>query len=73
VVAIMAAGLWLGGFLRAEELVVLQRVRRARSAKPPPPAETTEFAGEIVATDIPEAADATILDRVEPRKSEQVR
>jgi O-antigen/teichoic acid export membrane protein len=54
VVAIMAAGLWIGGFLQAEELAVLDRVRRARAPTAPPPAETTEFAGEIVAADLPD-------------------
>jgi O-antigen/teichoic acid export membrane protein len=54
VVAIMAAGLWLGGFLKADELAVLQRIRRVRAPAGPAPSETTEFAGEIVATDIPE-------------------
>jgi len=73
VVAVMTAGLWLGGFLRADELAVLQRVRRARTASAPPPAETTEFAGEIVATDIPEPSDATLAERVEQSKREPVR
>jgi O-antigen/teichoic acid export membrane protein len=56
VIVVMGAGLWIGGFLRPEELRVLNRFRRARQAHPsvPPPAETTEFAGEIVATDIQE-------------------
>ena len=72
VVAVMIAGLWLGGFLRADELAVLQRVRRARPVAAPP-AETTEFAGEIVAADIPEPADAAIAERVDPRTREQIR
>lgn len=54
VVALMAAGLWIGGFLQAEELAVLERVTRARSRAAPPPAETTEMAGEIVAADLPD-------------------
>jgi O-antigen/teichoic acid export membrane protein len=57
VVAVMAAGLWLGGFFKPEELRVLGAVRRSRAtpAGPmTPPAETTEFAGEIVATDLPD-------------------
>jgi O-antigen/teichoic acid export membrane protein len=56
VVLVMGAGLWLGGFLRPEELRVLERIRagrRAREAPVAPAAETTEFAGEIVATDLP--------------------
>ena len=73
VVGVMTAGLWLGGFLRADELAVLQRVRRARTATAPPPAETTEFAGEIVAADIPEPADAAIAERLDPRRREQTR
>jgi O-antigen/teichoic acid export membrane protein len=77
VVAVMTGGLWLGGFLRADELAVLQRVRRARTATAPPPADTTEFAGEIVAADIPEPTDAALAERidrnVDARKREQIR
>jgi O-antigen/teichoic acid export membrane protein len=57
VVVVMAAGLWLGGFFRPEELRVLERFRRSRAASESPltaPAETTELAGEIVATDLPD-------------------
>jgi O-antigen/teichoic acid export membrane protein len=57
VVLVMAAGLWLGGFFRAEELQVLERVRRSRrvaSQPVTPPSDTTELAGEIVATDLPD-------------------
>jgi O-antigen/teichoic acid export membrane protein len=57
VVVVMAGALWLGGFFRPEELRVLENVRRARAGarEPvPPPADTTEFAGEIVATDLPD-------------------
>jgi O-antigen/teichoic acid export membrane protein len=57
VVVVMAGALWLGGFFRPEELRVLENVRRARAvARAPvsPPADTTEFAGEIVATDLPD-------------------
>jgi hypothetical protein len=57
VVVVMMAGLWLGGFFRPEELRVLDRVRRARKtpADPiTPPADTTELAGEIVSTDLPD-------------------
>ena len=53
----MAGALWLGGFFRPEELRVLENVRRARAvarAPVPSPADTTEFAGEIVATDLPD-------------------
>jgi hypothetical protein len=55
VVLIMAAGLWLGGFLQPEELEVLKRVRPSRAEQPSiaTAADTTEFAGEIVATDLP--------------------
>jgi O-antigen/teichoic acid export membrane protein len=65
VVAIMAAGLWVGGFLQAEELAVLERVRRARTAAPPPPAETTELAGEIVAADLPDPESERLAAGVE--------
>jgi O-antigen/teichoic acid export membrane protein len=56
VVAVMATGLWIGGFLRADELQILKRLRFGRSvSKAPvtPAADTTEFAGEIVAAEIP--------------------
>jgi O-antigen/teichoic acid export membrane protein len=70
VVAVMAAGLWIGGFLQPEELDILKRVRSTRVAAPAPiapAAETTEFAGEIVATDIPDEAVAV------PREPERAR
>jgi O-antigen/teichoic acid export membrane protein len=53
VVAVMIAALWVGGFLKPEELSVLTKIRRARIPSVSAPAETTEFAGEIVATDLP--------------------
>ena len=56
VVFVMAAALWAAGFLRREELPGLDRLRRPTGAPAPdaaPPA-TTEFAGEIVATDLPD-------------------
>ena len=69
VVVVMAAGLALGGFFRPEELRVLETVRRSRAtpASPvTPSADTTEFAGEIVATDLPDEGIAapTIGERV---------
>jgi O-antigen/teichoic acid export membrane protein len=57
VVIVMTAGLWVGGFFRPEELRVLDRFRRTGgSARSPltPAGETTELAGEIVATDLPD-------------------
>jgi hypothetical protein len=54
---VMAVGLWAGGFLRADELAVLKRLRRARGGRGgavATPADTTEMAGEIVSTDLPE-------------------
>jgi len=59
VLVVMTAGLWLGGFFHAEELRVLDRIRRSRRATDGPittPADTTELAGEIVATDLPDEA-----------------
>ncbi len=56
VVIVMSLGLWAGGFLKPEELAVLKRIRIARSdagGSVATPADTTEFAGEIVATDLP--------------------
>jgi O-antigen/teichoic acid export membrane protein len=64
VVVVMAAGLWIGGFLQPEELQVLNRLRSSRRAPASAvaaQAETTEFAGEIVATDLPmEPGDAPV-------------
>ena len=57
VVIVMTAGLWVGGFFRPEELRVLERFRRARGSARSPltqAGETTELAGEIVATDLPD-------------------
>ena len=57
VVIVMAAGLWLGGFLKPEELQVVERLWRSRATPPvhtSPPADTTELAGEIVAVDVAE-------------------
>jgi O-antigen/teichoic acid export membrane protein len=57
VVVVMAAGLWLGGFLKPEELQVVERLWRSRLTTPTattPPAGTTELAGEIVAVDVAE-------------------
>jgi hypothetical protein len=61
VVVVMAAGLWLGGFLKPEELQMVERLWRARAmpampATPPP--DTTELAGEIVAVDVTEPPEA---------------
>jgi O-antigen/teichoic acid export membrane protein len=59
VVFVMMGGLWLGGFFRPEELRVLDRFRRSRRASTTPvtpPADTTELAGEIVSTDLPDEA-----------------
>ncbi len=69
VVSVMAAGLWLGGFFRPEELRVLERVRWSRAARGTPvtsTAETTEFAGEIVATDLPD-------EHIAPPNAERVK
>jgi peptidoglycan biosynthesis protein MviN/MurJ (putative lipid II flippase) len=71
VVAIMSAGLWIGGFLQPEELAVLERVRRARAPSLTAPPETTELAGEIVATDLPAPDDE--LAGGARRKQERVR
>jgi O-antigen/teichoic acid export membrane protein len=57
VIAVMGAALWVGGFLQPEELRVLERLRRPRVTAEPPlisPPDTTELAGEIVATDLQE-------------------
>lgn len=55
VVAIFTALLWATRFFRARELQQLQRLRGAAgTSRPAGPADTTELAGEIVATDIPD-------------------
>jgi O-antigen/teichoic acid export membrane protein len=59
VVVVMGGALWLGGFLKADELRVLQQLvrreaRQEKTTRPSMPADTTELAGEIVATDLPE-------------------
>jgi hypothetical protein len=56
VVIVMGSALWVGGFLRPEELALLKRVARSRAASPrvASSADTTELAGEIVATDLPD-------------------
>ena len=60
--------LWLGGFFRPEELRVLEKIRWSRAPRGNPvtsTAETTEFAGEIVATDLPDEAIAPpIAERI---------
>jgi O-antigen/teichoic acid export membrane protein len=56
VVVVMAAGLWLGGFLQPAELQILEKIGLPRTTASPTmasPADTTEFAGEIVTTDLP--------------------
>jgi len=61
VVVVMAAGLWLGGFLKPEELHVVGRLWRSRATPrvpAPRPADTTELAGEIVAVDVAEPPEA---------------
>jgi O-antigen/teichoic acid export membrane protein len=57
VVVVMGAGLWLGGFIKPEELRVLDRLRRPRAPAPVTAmrtSDTTELAGEIVAVDVPD-------------------
>src|SRR5262245_43245378 len=68
VVAVMTALLWITGFFNAEELQSLNaRRRRVRGRPVPPPADTTELAGEIVATDVPasDVGAAEVLQAVE--------
>ena len=52
----MAALLWMTGFFRADELRGLNALRRRLSGAAPvtPPPETTEKAGEIVTTELPD-------------------
>ena len=70
----MAAGLWIGGFLQAEELRSSSGSRRARRREPVPDAgETTELAGEIVATESRAEVGATSHGRREQSREEPVR
>jgi O-antigen/teichoic acid export membrane protein len=56
VFAVFAGLLWMTGFFKAEELAVLATLRRARASDRAavPVAETTEMAGEIISTELPE-------------------
>jgi O-antigen/teichoic acid export membrane protein len=54
VLAVFAALLWISGFFRAEELRVLGRLRYGRLLASAASVEATEFAGEIVAADVPD-------------------
>lgn len=57
VIIVTAAVLALTGFFQQAELAVLMRLRRAAGTGPAAgPAETTEFAGEIIAADLPDDA-----------------
>ena len=57
VVVVMALLLGVSGFFRPDELRVLQRLRRRQRTVPgTAPVETIELAGELVATDIPDAS-----------------
>ncbi len=53
VVGVFSALLRLTGFFRREELRMLSRLRPQRMPAPTSASETTELAGEIVATDLP--------------------
>lgn len=55
VVGVFAATLWVSGFFKPDELSRLAALRRRRTGAQPlePVTETTELAGEIVATDLP--------------------
>jgi O-antigen/teichoic acid export membrane protein len=71
VVAVFSALLWMSGFFRRDELRVLSRLRLARSVAHEP--ETTELAGEIVATDLPApdfaAREASVAAELNPLKT----
>jgi O-antigen/teichoic acid export membrane protein len=69
VVGVMGAVLWIAGFFQPEELRALVALvgRRVAAAPASPPADTTEFAGEIIAADFPD-------ERIAPQSNrEQVR
>jgi O-antigen/teichoic acid export membrane protein len=66
VVAVMATGLWAGGFLAPEEMRVLDRLTsRPSKAAMMVPTETVEMAGEIVAAEPPHEATAAVAERPE--------
>jgi hypothetical protein len=53
VLGVFAGLLWSSGFFRAEEIAVLQGLRRPRPAVSPASApEATELGGEIIAADV---------------------
>jgi O-antigen/teichoic acid export membrane protein len=52
VVAVMGTLLWATRFFNADELRVLNALRRRRGTPRPPRTDTTEFAGEVVAVDL---------------------
>jgi O-antigen/teichoic acid export membrane protein len=58
VMAVMAALLWATGFFRADELRELNALRRrlSRAAPVTTPPETTEKAGQVVSTELPDQA-----------------
>jgi O-antigen/teichoic acid export membrane protein len=74
VVVVMAAGLWLGGFLQPAELRVLQRLRWSRAARHIPmssPSDTTEMAGEIVAANLAEEVAPPAVTRTRGNQREE--
>jgi peptidoglycan biosynthesis protein MviN/MurJ (putative lipid II flippase) len=54
VVVVIGTVLAATGFFRPAELRVLKRLRGGGRRAPAGPSETTEFAGEIIAADVPE-------------------
>jgi O-antigen/teichoic acid export membrane protein len=65
VIVVMGALLWVTKFFNAEELRALNALRRNRAAAAPvpPPADTTELAGEIVAVSLADDELAAPEDR----------
>jgi hypothetical protein len=66
VVVVMGAALWLARFFQPQELRALGALVGRRGAAPPPvlpPADATEFAGEIIAADFPDERVSPQSDR----------
>jgi O-antigen/teichoic acid export membrane protein len=66
VIVVMGTALWIAGFFQPQELRALGALVGRRGAAPPPvspPADATEFAGEIIAADFPDERVSPHSDR----------
>lgn len=72
-VAVFSALLWITGFLQPDELRMLAalRTRRRRDLAPVPAPQTTELAGAIVATELPDEAPSSGMPRTTANASDK--